>query len=218
MAKKSSTGKGHRARPAAPKPRVLLVGASGTLGSAVHAELAQRHDVIAASRSSGTHRVDITDSASIAQLLKKLGALDAIVCTAGTVHFGALATMTEALYAIGLRDKLMGQVNLALLGQEHLRDGGSITLVTGILAEQPIRAGSSASMVNGALEAFVRAAAIELPRGLRINAVSPNVFAESMPGYGPFFRGFEAIPVARAALAFSRSVEGAQTGQVYRVF
>ena len=73
-------------------------------------------------------------------------------------------------------------------------------------------------MVNSAIEAFVRAAAVELPRGLRINAVSPNVFAESMPGYAPYFRGFEPIPVARAALAFSRSVEGAQSGQVYKVF
>jgi len=203
---------------AASKPRVLLVGASGTLGRAVQAELQLRHEVIAASRKSGEHRVDITDSASIAKLLKKLGQLDAIVCTAGAVHFGPLESMTDALYSIGLRDKLMGQVNLALLGREYLRDGGSITLITGILAEQPIRAGSSASMVNGALESFVRSAAIELPRGLRINAVSPNVFAESMPGYAPFFRGFEAIPVARAALAFSRSVEGAQTGQVYRVY
>ena len=223
MAKKSVTSKStaqktSAPRPPAAKPRVLLVGASGTLGRAVHAELARRHDVIAASRNSGTHRVDITDSGSITTLLKKLGTLDAIVCTAGAVHFGPLEAMTDALYSIGLRDKLMGQVNLALLGREHLRDGGSITLITGILAEQPIRSGSSASMVNGALESFVRAAAIELPRGLRINAVSPNVFVESMPSYAPFFRGFEAIPVARAALAFSRSVEGAQTGQIYRVY
>jgi NAD(P)-dependent dehydrogenase (short-subunit alcohol dehydrogenase family) len=203
---------------AASLPRVLLVGGSGTLGRAVAAELAQRHEVIGASRSSGAHRVDITDRASIAKLLADVGTLDAIVCTAGAVHFGPLDAMTDELYSIGLRDKLMGQVNLALLGREHLRDGGSITLISGILAEQPIRAGSSASMVNGALESFVRAAAIELPRGLRINAVSPNVFAESMPGYAPFFRGFEAIPVARAALAFSRSVEGAQTGQDYRVY
>jgi NAD(P)-dependent dehydrogenase (short-subunit alcohol dehydrogenase family) len=201
--------------PAAPK--VLLVGASGTLGRAVHAELALRHQVLGASRS-GKLKVDITDSTSIRRLFKKIGKVDAIVCTAGKVHFGALAEMTEELYAIGLRDKLMGQVNLALIGRDYLSDGGSITLVTGILAEQPIRSGSSASMVNGAIEAFVRAAAIELPRGLRINAVSPNVFVESMPGYAPYFRGFEAIPVARAALAFSRSVEGAQSGQIYKVF
>jgi NAD(P)-dependent dehydrogenase (short-subunit alcohol dehydrogenase family) len=197
--------------------KVLLIGASGTLGRAVHAELALRHQVLAASRS-GKLKVDITDSSSIRRLFKKTGKVDAIVCCAGKVHFGALAEMTEELYAIGLRDKLMGQVNLALIGSDYLNDGGSITLITGILAEQPIRLGSSASMVNGAIEAFVRAAAVELPRGLRINAVSPNVFAESMPVYAPYFRGFEAIPVARAALAFSRSVEGVQTGQVFKVF
>jgi NAD(P)-dependent dehydrogenase (short-subunit alcohol dehydrogenase family) len=204
-------------KPAAKLPKVLLIGASGTLGRAVDEELAQRHDVVAASRR-GKLKVDISDSASIRRLFKRIGRVDAIVCAAGNVHFGPLAQMTEELFAIGLRDKLMGQVNLAMIGQDYLNDAGSITLITGILSEQPIRAGSSASMVNGALEAFVRAAAIELPRGLRINAVSPNVFQESMPGYAPFFRGFEAIPVARAALAFSRSVEGAQTGQVYRVY
>jgi NAD(P)-dependent dehydrogenase (short-subunit alcohol dehydrogenase family) len=198
--------------------KVLLVGASGTLGRAVHAELVRRHDVVTAARNSGDHRVDITDTASIRTLFETLGELDAIACAAGGVHYAPLADMSEESYAIGLRDKLMGQVNLALLGAPHLRDGGSITLIAGILAEQPIRTGSSASMVNGALEAFARAAAIELPRGLRINAVSPNVFVESMGSYGPFFRGFEAIPVARAALAYSRSVEGAQTGQVYRVY
>lgn len=199
------------------KPKVLLVGASGTLGSAVRAELEQRHEVIAASRTARL-KVDIADASSIRRLFAQVGKLDAIVCAAGHVHFGALGAMTEELYAVGLRDKLMGQVNLALLGRDSLNDGGSITLISGILAEHPIRFGSSASMVNGALEAFVRAAAIELPRGLRINAVSPTVFNESMPGYAPYFRGFEAIPVARAALAFSRSVEGAQSGQVFRVY
>jgi hypothetical protein len=109
-------------------------------------------------------------------------------------------------------------VNLALAARDHLRDGGSITLTTGILSDQPIVAGSSASLVNGAVEAFVRAAAIELPRGLRINVVSPSVLVEAMPSYAPFFRGFEPVTAARAALAFSRSVEGAQTGQVYKVF
>lgn len=201
-----------------PLPRVLVVGASGTLGRAVAAELSQRHDVIAASRSSGDVRIDLTDAASIRAALAQIGRVDAIVCTAGKVPFKPLAEMTEALYLAGLHDKLMGQVNLVLASREHLNDGGSITLIGGILAEQFIRSGSSASMVNGALEAFVKAAAIELPRGLRINLVSPNVFVESMPGYAPFFRGFEPVTTARAALAYSRSVEGAETGQVYRVF
>jgi NAD(P)-dependent dehydrogenase (short-subunit alcohol dehydrogenase family) len=86
-----------------------------------------------------------------------------------------------------------------------------------VLAQDPIRYGASASLANGGIEAFVRAAALELPRGVRINAVSPGVLLESMPGYAPYFRGFEPVPAARAALGFARSVEGAQTGQVYRI-
>lgn len=111
----------------------------------------------------------------------------------------------------------MGQVNLALAARAHLRDGGSITLISGILAQAAIAGGSSAAMVNAGLEGFVRTASCELPRGIRLNLVSPTVFEESMGSYGPFFRGFEPVPVAKAALAFSRSVEGIETGQVYRV-
>ncbi|MCQ4167333.1 short chain dehydrogenase [Tahibacter harae] len=203
--------------PQPPPPRVLLIGAGGTLGRAVAAELAPRHDVITAGRNSGDLRLDLRDADSIRAALAQAGPLDAVVCAAGNVHFAPLLQLSAADWSVGLEDKLMGQVRLAQLAAEYLRDGGSITLIGGILAEQPIRQGASASLVNGALEAFVRAAAIELPRGLRINLVSPNVFIESMPAYGPYFRGFDAIPVARAALAFSRSVEGAQTGQVYRV-
>lgn len=106
------------------------------------------------------------------------------------MHFGALEEMGEAQYQLGLRDKLMGQVNLVLLGREYANDGGSFTLTSGVLAEQPIRFGSSASMVNCAVEGFVRGAALELPRGLRINAVSPTVVSEALPGYAPYFRGF----------------------------
>ncbi|HZU52903.1 MAG TPA: short chain dehydrogenase [Holophagaceae bacterium] len=203
--------------------RILLVGASGTLGRAVAAELGTRHDIIQAGRTGGDVRMDLTDPASLVKALASLGKLDAVISTAGHVKFAPLEAfqagpLAESGYGIGLADKLMGQVNLALAAREHLNDGGSITLTSGILSGQPIVAGSSASMVNGAMDAFVRAAAIELPRGIRINAVSPNVLAESMGDYGPFFRGFEAVPAARAALAFSRSVEGRQTGQVYEVF
>ena len=200
-----------------PPPRVLLIGAGGTLGRAVAAELAPRHDVITAGRNGGDLRLDLRDADSIRAALAQAGPLDAVVCAAGNVHFAPLLQLSAADWAVGLEDKLMGQVRLAQLAAEYLRDGGSITLIGGILAEQPIRQGASASLVNGALEAFVRAAAIELPRGLRINLVSPTVFVESLPSYGPYFRGFDAVPVARAALAFSRSVEGAQTGQVFRV-
>lgn len=203
--------------------RILLVGASGTLGRAVAAELGQRHEVIAAGRSTGSIAMDLTNVESIRNGLQQAGELDAVISTAGKVTFAPLADFKaapfgESLHTLGIADKLLGQVNLALAARDLLRDGGSITLTTGILSEQPIVAGNSASLVNGAIEAFVRAAAIELPRGLRINVVSPNVLTEAMSSYAPFFRGFEPVTAARAALAFSRSVEGAQTGQVFKVF
>jgi NAD(P)-dependent dehydrogenase (short-subunit alcohol dehydrogenase family) len=197
--------------------RILIVGASGTIGRAVTAELGQRHDVVTAGRNSGDIQLDITDSESIRAAYSESGPLDAVVSTTGTVRFAPFADLDSAGYEIGLRDKLMGQVNLVLIGRDSMSDGGSFTLTTGVLDREPIVAGSSASMVNGAINAFVRAAAIEMPRGLRINAVSPGVIREAMEAYAPYFRGFESVPAARAALAYSRSVEGARTGIVFRV-
>ena len=205
----------------APRLRILVVGASGVLGRAIVAELGQRHEIVAAGSKSGDVRLDIADPASVATGLKAAGPLDAIACAAGVVNYAPLSAIAPvpiagSAYGLGLVNKLMGQVNLTLAAREVLRDGGSITLISGVLADQPIVAGSSASMVNGALESFVRAAAIEMPRGLRVNVVSPTVFEESMDAYAPFFRGFDPVPVRRAARAFSRSIEGRQTGQVYK--
>lgn len=197
--------------------KILVVGASGTIGRAVVAELGARHDIVTAGRNSGDVRVDITDAASIRAAYARLGRVDAVVSASGKVKFAPFADMDAAAYEIGLRDKLMGQVNLVLIGRDHVNDGGSFTLTTGVLDSDPIRMGTSASMVNGAVNAFAMAAAIEMPRGLRINAVSPGVITEAMKDYAPFFRGFEPVPAARAALAYAKSVEGAQTGQVYRV-
>ena len=197
--------------------RILIIGASGIIGRAVVHELGGRHELVTAGRSSGDLRLDITDRHSITSMFERAGALDAVVSAAGKVKFAPLDAMTAADYEFGLKDKLMGQVNLVLIGQSFLNDGGSFTLTTGLLDHDPIRQGSSASMVNGAVNAFVPAAAIELQRGQRINAVSPGVILEALPSYAPFFRGFEAVPVARAARAYAKSVEGAQTGQVYRV-
>jgi NAD(P)-dependent dehydrogenase (short-subunit alcohol dehydrogenase family) len=197
--------------------RVLIVGAKGTIGRAVLGELGERHEIVTAGRSSGDLRVDITRPESIRAMFEQAGTVDAVVAATGKVHFAPLAAMTAADYEVGLQDKLMGQVNLVLIGRDFVTAGGSFTLTSGVLDHDPILQGSSASMVNGAINAFVLAAAIELPRGLRINAVSPGVILEAMASFGPFFRGFEPVPAARAALAYAKSVDGAQTGQVYRV-
>ena len=197
--------------------KILLIGASGTIGQAVLANLGARHDVITVGRSSGTHRADFSQPGAVAKLFEAVGKVDAIVSTAGNLHFGPLAEMTAEQFNLGLQDKLLGQVQLALVGQKYLTDGGSITLTAGILSIEPIRNGANATAVNAAIEGFVAAAAIELPRGLRINAVSPTILTESVGVYGQFFPGFDTVPAERAARGYQRSVEGAQTGRVDRV-
>lgn len=195
--------------------KIIVVGGSGTLGSAIVKELSPRHEILIVGRTGGDFQCDITSETSIQKMYELVGSFDALICAAGNVVFEELGRMNQQKYEMGLKDKLMGQVNLVLLGSRLIRDKGSFTLTSGIINRDPIRTGSSASMVNGAIESFVRAAAIELPRGIRINAVSPTVLAESMDEYAPYFRGFVPVPAARAALGFSKSVEGLQTGQVY---
>lgn len=197
--------------------KIIVVGAAGTLGKAVVTELGGRHEIVRAGRGGADVKVDITNLDSVKAMYAQVGAFDAVICAAGNVHFGSLQEITPEQYAIGLADKLMGQVNLVLAGQHVINNGGNFTLISGVLSDDPIRWGSSASMVNAAIDAFVRAASIELPRGLRINSVSPTVFTESMDKYGPFFRGFKPVAVADAALAFAKSAEGAHTGKTYIV-
>ena len=198
--------------------KVVIIGASGTIGKAVSAQLAQRHEIIEVGSRTGAHQADMGNIAQVRALFKRIGKVDAVVVTAGKLHFGPLAEFTPEQFQVGLESKLMGQVNVALVAQEYLNDGGSITLTSGIVAEQPIRFGAAASMTNAAVEGFVRGAAIELQRGVRINVVSPTVLEESLEAYGPFFYGFEPAAASRVALAYSRSVEGAQTGRVYKVW
>jgi len=197
--------------------KILLIGAHGTIGSAIAQELGQRHEIVRIGRTSGDEHVDISDSASIRKLFERIGRFDALICAAGNVKFAPLGELTESDFTLGLQDKLMGQVNLLLIGREFANDGASFTFTTGILNRDPIRSGASASLVNGALDAFVRAAAIELPRGMRINSVSPTVLVEAMGSYAPYFRGFKPVPAADVALAYAKSVEGLQTGQTYHV-
>ncbi len=197
--------------------KIVVIGATGTLGQAVCIALRERHEVIEVGATRGRYQVDSTDPDALGKLFAQLGKVDGVVTTTGKVHFGPLAQTTPAQFWVGLRDKLMGQVNVVLAAHPYVNDGGSFTLTSGIIADEPILEGVNATTVNLALEGFVRGAAIELPRGIRINVVSPTVLTESLDAYAPYFRGFEAVDAPRAALAYLRSVEGAQTGRVYRV-
>lgn len=198
--------------------KIIVIGGTGTVGKVVAATLrARKHDVIKVGNKGGDHQVDIKDVKSIRALFEKTGKFDALVATVGKVHFGDFGKLTEAEVMIGLANKLMGQVNLVLIGRDFIDDNGSITLTSGVLNHDPIRYGSCAAMVNGALDAFVRAAAFEMRPGPRLNIVSPGLLEESLSVFGDYFPGHETVPGARVAQAYVKSVEGHLTGQVFRV-
>lgn len=191
--------------------RVIVVGGTGTIGSAVVAALSARHEVVVSGRKSGVVTVDLASPDSIRAMFQSVGKFDAIVCAAGQAKFGSLDDLTDADYLFSFSNKLMGQANLVRIGRQFIADGGSLTLTTGVLSQEPIKGSASISMVNAGLEGFVRAAALELPRGIRVNVVSPPWVTETLvarkmdPSSG--------MPAARVAQAYLTSVEGTMTGQ-----
>jgi NAD(P)-dependent dehydrogenase (short-subunit alcohol dehydrogenase family) len=196
--------------------KIIIIGATGTIGKHAVKALEKDNEIIKVGSKSGDFQVDITNTESIKNLFEKVGAFDALVSATGSGHFGPLSKMTDAEFRIGLNSKLMGQINLVLIGQHYINPKGSFTLTSGSLAHDPIVLGSSLSTINGALDSFVKAAAIELENGVRINAVGPTVVEES-PDYFPFFPGDIPVSMDRVAQAYVKSVIGAQTGQVYEV-
>ena len=171
------------------------------------------HDVVAASRSSSPS-VDATDPDSIAALFAEVGTVDAVVAALGKAPFEPLADLDHADFVKGLLGKTMAQIDIVQLGTPYVSDGGSFTLTTGVLAREPIVTGAASSAANGALEAFTMAAAVELPRGIRINTVSPTVLVEAVDHH-PAFPGFTQVSAAAVGQAYVKAVEGYQTGQVY---
>lgn len=197
--------------------KIILVGASGTLGRQVASALEKDHELIRVGSKSGDIQADITSPKSIENLFKQTGPFDALVSTAGDAYFGPWKTMTDKEFRIGIDSKLMGQVNLVLIGQHFINPKGSFTLTAGVLSTDPVLSGSNASAANGAIEAFVRAAAIELENGVRINAVSPTV-VENSPAYFPYFPGHMPATMKEVEYGYLKSVLGAGTGQVITVY
>ncbi len=194
--------------------RVVVVGAAGDIGQAVCRELGERHEIITVGRSSGTHQVDVSDLNAVTALYESVGDIDAVVSCAGDATFAPLVDFDQETFMVGLQQKVMGQVNLVLAGLDKIVDGGSFTLTSGVLDRDPIRMGTNAATANGALAGFVKSAAIEMPRGLRINVVSPGLLDVSAPRYGQWFHGHKPVSSQDVGLAYTKCVEGAITGQV----
>lgn len=198
--------------------KVLIIGASGTIGSAIFRELEKDTDLISASLNSGDYNVDLANVNSIINLFQQTGKIDGIVCSASRgVVFKPLMEMTVEDYLTSMQQKLIGQLSLVLEGIKVLNDHGSITLTTGIMNRDFVKNGSAAAMVNNAVEGFVKAAALDLPRGIRINAVSPALLEESTDKYSELCPGFEPVASAKVARAYRKSIYGIQAGQIYHI-
>lgn len=193
--------------------KIIIVGATGTMGRYLSGALEKEHEIVKVSTNAGDIPTDITDVEAIEEMYRKVGDFDALICTAGPTHVGAWKGLTDREFRKGVEGKMMGQINLVLIGQRYIKPGGSFTLITGALTHEPQRNFANASAANGAVEAFVRAAAIELENGIRINAVSPGVI-ENSPQYFPFFPGELPTTMRQLEYGFRKSVFGANTGQI----
>ncbi|MEV0248533.1 short chain dehydrogenase [Nocardia sp. NPDC050712] len=193
--------------------KILVIGATGTIGSAVAEGLAARHDVVRAARR-GPLRVDMAEAATIDALFTEVREVDAVVCCAASGGLTPLDVPSDTAFWSGLDGKLLGQVNLVRRALSHVRDGGSVTLTSGRFAE-PVPGSSLGYLVNAGLEAFVHAAATEMPRGVRLNTVSPGWVRETLLGLG--MDPAAGTPVADVARVYMEAVEGAAHGRTLAV-
>ncbi|MBK2094935.1 short chain dehydrogenase [Francisella philomiragia] len=198
--------------------KVVLIGASGVIGSATYNKFINAgYEVIPAtfSGSNGSHRIDIEDIESIENFFEKVGSFDALVSTTGKVAFKAVDELTQEDWSFSFRNKLLGQINLVQIGAKYINKGGSFTLTTGILNVEPIALGVAAATVNAAVEGFVKAATLEY-KDFRINTVSPTVVKEALAKYGPFFVGYEPVEAEKVANAYLKSVAGIANGSIIK--
>lgn len=199
--------------------KILVVGgASGTIGKTVAQHLAKKHEVITAGRNSGDVTVNIESSESIKEMYEKTGKLDAVVSCVGAAKWGPFEELSEEDYYVGIKSKLMGQVNLVRIGLDFVNTGASFTLTTGVLADDPVKGSTNSAMVNNAIHGFVRAVSQELKNGLRINAVAPGLVEDSAERLGDAFPGHIPVSMEKVAAGYVRSVEGWRSGEIIRVY
>ncbi|HET7115626.1 MAG TPA: short chain dehydrogenase [Hanamia sp.] len=191
--------------------KALVIGPNGTIGKQVVKLLKGKgHEIIGASRSTSP-ALDITSTSNIESFYANLGEVDAIICAAGDAAFTFLNKASDDQIQLGIRSKLLGQVNLVRKGLKNLRPGGIFIITGGILAYSPIPQTSLIAMVNSGLEGFARAVALELTEGRRIVIVHPDWVAETAASIG-----MDPMPfpdAAKTAEAYLEALEGAKNGE-----
>jgi NAD(P)-dependent dehydrogenase (short-subunit alcohol dehydrogenase family) len=197
--------------------KIVIVGATGTMGKYLTSAFEKDHEIVSVAETGGDIRADITSTESIENMFKKVGPFDALISTAGPTYVGPWVNLTDKTFRKGVEGKMMGQINLVLIGQHYINPKGSFTLITGALTHEPQKNFANASAANGAVEGFVRGAAIELGNGIRINAVSPTVI-ENSPHYFPYFPGDIPVTMQQLEYGFRKSVFGANTGQIIKPY
>lgn len=197
--------------------KIVIIGAYGTIGRKVTEVLASKCEIIKAGRTSGDVQVDISVSDSIKNMFEKTGKVDGVVCIAGDAKWDKFDKLSEEDFYIGIKSKLMGQVNLVRIGRKYLNPGGAFTLTTGILADHPVDKTSSAAMVNGGIHSFVKAVALELENGQRINAVSADLVEDAKEKYEDYFPGHSPVPMHKVADGYKKSVLGKVNGEIIRI-
>lgn len=198
--------------------KILVIGGNGTLGKRLTEKLNGRHQVLTAGRSSGDFNTDITSATSIRELFETAGDIDACICVAASGAMDNFATLTEKELLDNMKGKLLGQINLVLIGQHYLKTGASFTLTSGIFADEPARGVTGGGLISGALHSFVRSAALELKDRFRVNCVSPGMAEDSAKEYGHLFPHLKGVSMDRLTDAYIQSVEGDMSGEVFRIY
>ncbi|NOI65102.1 short chain dehydrogenase [Vibrio sp. 99-8-1] len=191
--------------------KVLILGATGLIGSAVSQLLEGSAEVVKASFNHPENPVDIANPESLKALFAKVGKVDGIVCVAGMADFIPWEQADDAKWQFGIENKMMGQINTIRYGEEYVNDGGAIVLSTGVLAQYPFPGSGILTTVNAAVEAAIKASVTEIER-VRINAVSPGWVAETMVAMG--MDPEPGLPAKEVAQYFVDLVEESTSGDI----
>ncbi|GLK99267.1 short chain dehydrogenase [Dactylosporangium matsuzakiense] len=199
--------------------RIIVVGGAGTIGQRLVPILRSRgHDVVVAGRTSGDVHVDLTVHTTIEAMYRNAGTVDCVVSIAAHGALDEFTALTSDALLANMRAKFFGQVDLVLTGQHFCADRAGFVLTSGIFADQAWPRVTGGGVISGALHSFVLSAAIELPREMRINVVSPTMVGDSVDAFADQFPGMRQVPMDELVGHYLRCVEGNDTGRIIRAY